>query len=253
MQIVESVLNPACPWKLPRLKWEFPTYPYKKTMVEWRALLARAERGDAEAEYEVASLYDDGCKTHSGKILVSRSARKALEWYRRSAAHGNTSAQTNLGVILSSAKASKEDRREALMWLKRAARTGNGCALHNAAIVYREGGELRRAVYWFRKNAALGDDDAQIQLGIHCYWGRGIRADHSAAIQYWRMATKGENLSEADRDDAFFYLGVAYLEGKGVRSSPRMAQKLLQRANIDNDHPAALRLLNQIEKNSAKR
>jgi TPR repeat protein len=253
MQIAESILNPACPWKLPRLKWEFPKYPYKKTLIEWRALLALAKQGDAEAEYEVAALYDDGCKTRSGKILVRPSGRKALEWYRRSAAHGNTSAQTNLGVILSSAKASKEDRREALMWLKQAARAEYETAIQNTAIVYRENGDLRQAVHWFRKSAALGDDGARIQLGIHCYWGRGIRADHSAAIQYWRMATKGKNLSEAERDDAFFYLGIAYLEGKGVRSSLRMAQKLLQRANIDNDHPAALRLLNQMEKSSAKR
>jgi uncharacterized protein len=252
-EITESVLDPGCPWKLPRLKGQFPKYPYKKTLNEWRALLALAEQGDAEAECNVAGLYDDGCKNRSGKILVRRSARKALEWYRRSAAHGDTSAQNNLGVILSSAKASKEERREALIWLKRAARTGDGCATTNAAIVYREDGDLRRAVYWFRKHAALGDDSARIQLAIHYYWGLGIRADHSSAIRHLRKATKGKNVSDADRDDAFFYLGIAYLEGKGVRSSLRMARKLLQRANVDNDHPAAHRLLNQIAKSPTKR
>lgn len=252
-EITKSVLDPGCPWKLPRLKWEFTKYPYRKTLTEWRALLARAEQGDADAECNVAALYDYGCKTRSGKLLVRRSARKALEWYRRSAAHGDTYAQNNLGVILSSAKANKEDRREALMWLKKAARTGNGCATNNTAIVYREDGDLRRAVYWFKKLAALGDDDALIQLGIHYYWGCGIRADHSASVRYLRKATKGKNLSDADRDDAFFYLGIAYLEGNGVRFSLRMARKLLQRANIDNDHPAAHRLLNQMAKSSTKR
>jgi len=60
-------------------------------------------------------------------------------------------------------------------------------------------------------------------------------------------------MSEADRDDAFFYLGVAYFEGKGVKRSLRIANRLLQRANIDNDHPAAFRLLSQIKKISTGR
>src|SRR5665213_1630925 len=100
-EITESVLDPSCPWEIPRLKWEFPTYTYKKTPNEWRVLLARAKEGDAEAQCHVAGLYDDGCKTGSGKVLVKRSAPKALEWYRRSAARGDTAAQNNLGVLLS--------------------------------------------------------------------------------------------------------------------------------------------------------
>jgi len=252
MEITESVLDSSCPWNLPRLKWEFAPYPYKKTPNEWRALLTRAERGDAEAECTVAALYDDGCKTRAGKLLVRRSARKALEWYRRSAAHGDTSAQTNLGAILSSTKANKQDRLEALMWLRKAARAGVTSAIINAAIMHREDRDLRRAVSWFKKATALGDDYARIQLGIHYYWGRGIRADHSTAVRLLRRATKGKNLSEADRDDAFFYLGIAYLEGNGVRTSLQMAAKLFHRANIDNDHPAARRLLNRIAKRSTK-
>ena len=250
MEITASVIDPAFPWNLPRMRWDFPKYQCKKTPVEWRGLLARAELGDAEAEYNVAALYDDGCKNHSGRILVRRSARKALEWYRRSAAHGDASAQTNLGVILGSPKASIEDRREALMWLKKAARTGSICATNNIAVMYREDGDLRRTVYWFKKLATLGDDDALIKLGIHYYWGSGVRVDHSKAVRYFRKATKGKNLSEADRDDAFFYLGIAYLEGKGVRSSLQMARKLLQRANAENDHPASARILNQMAKSS---
>jgi len=230
------------------MEWGFPKYPYKKTPVEWRDLLARAEQGNADAEFDVGAHYDDGCKTNSGKILVRRSPRRALEWYRKAAAHGDESAQNNLGVILSSAKSSREDRREALMWLKKAATTESQGAINNIAIIHREDGNLRQAVRWFTRLAGLGDDSARIQLGIHHYWGRGIRADHAKAVRYWRKATKGKSLSEADRDDAFFYLGIAYLEGKGVRPSPRMARKCFQRANVDDDHPAARRILNEMAK-----
>jgi len=46
----------------------------------------------------------------------------------------------------------------------------------------------------------------------------------------------------------FFYLGIAYLEGKGVRASIPTARKLFQRANIDNDHPAAHSVLQELRR-----
>jgi hypothetical protein len=79
------VIDSKSPWKLPRVNREFP--PYRCTMgaAEWKALLARAKQGDAEAEWEVAERYDDGCKDKAGKIPVRRSARKRAAWLQRSA------------------------------------------------------------------------------------------------------------------------------------------------------------------------
>jgi hypothetical protein len=56
---------------------------------------------------------------------------------------------------------------------------------------------------------------------------------------------RAKNISEAERDDAFFYLGIAHLEGKGVSMSRATARKLLRRANVDNDHLAAQRVLQE--------
>src|ERR1035441_4863891 len=133
--------------------------------------------------------------------------------------------------------------REALVWLKRAFRGGDSCAPVNIAVTYRETGNLRHAVRWFRKSVALGDDGALIQLGIHCFWGRGVRTNAAAAVRYFRKAAIGKNISEAERDDAFFFLGKAYLEGRGVKLSIPTARRMLKRANVDNDHPAARSLL----------
>jgi TPR repeat protein len=250
----ESVLDPSCPWKLPRLKWEFRKYPYKMTSTEWKALLARAEQGDVEAQCYVAAMFEYGCRNRSGRILVRRSVPRVFEWTRRSAELGSASSQNQLGVILSARGATEANRREAVLWLKRAFRGGDSSAANNLAITYRENGDLRRAVLWFGKAVASKDDDgAYVQLGIHYYWGRGVRPDHEAAVRCFRNAIKGKNIVEAQRDDAFFYLGIAYLEGKGVRPSPRIAQKLLERANKDNDHPSASRLLNRMIKSSTDR
>jgi TPR repeat protein len=245
--IPKSVLNPSSPWKLPRRKFEFPIYPYKTTAAEWRGLLGRAEQGDAEAQWEVAERYFDGCKGKSGRIVVKRSPSKGREWLQRAAKGGCAAAQNHLGVLVGNGEGFVRDRREALMWLKRAFRGTDRCAASNVAITYRESGNFRRAVLWFRKSVAFGDDSARIQLGIYYYWGIGVRRSAVKAIRCFRKAANGRNLSEADRDDSFFYLAIGYLDGNGVKASAKKARRLLRRANVDNDHPAAYSLLSALD------
>ncbi len=239
------VIDPRFPWKLPRVVGEFPPYPYRMSPAEWKALLDKAKQGNPEAEWEVAGRFEDGCKDKNGRILVRRSKRKFAEWLRRAAEHGCAPAQCTLGVRLGYAG---RNPREALLWLERAFRGGVDIAASNIAITHRQKGNFKKAVQWFRTAVASGDDDALIQLGIHYYWGKGVRKNAVAAVRCFRKATKGKNICEAGRDDAFFYLGIAYLEGKRVRASIPTARRLFQRANIDNDHPAAHRVLQELSR-----
>ena len=240
------VVDPKFPWKLPRLNVKWPRYVCTMSFLKWKALLARARRGDPTAEWEVAEHYDDGCKDKLGRIIVRRSARKRAEWLRRAADHGCASAQNNLGVLLGDGDGIKRNPKIALVWLRKAFQAGESYAATSIAITHRQNGNLRRAVHWFQKSVSLGDDDALIQLGIHYYWGTGIRKNASAAVRSFRKATRATNISEAGRDDAFFYLGLAYCEGRGVRPSIPTAKKLLRRANVDNDHPAAKKMLREL-------
>lgn len=215
---------------------------------EWKALLERAKQGDAEAEWGVAERYEDGVKDKKGKVLVRRSTRKAAEWLLRAADHGCASAQNNLGVLLGNKDLGDSDVREAMLLLTSAFRAGESCAASNIAITYRESGDFRKAVEWFRKSIASRDGDSLVQLEIHYYWGKGLRRNPAGAVRLFRKATRAKNISEAGRDDAFFYLGIAYLEGKGVEPSLSAARKLLQRANLENDHPAARRILQNLKR-----
>lgn len=242
------VIDSESPWRVTLNRdWNWPLYTYKMSASEWRALLARAKQGDPEAEWEVADRYGDGCKNHSGKILVKRSRKKAAQWFRRAAEHGLGPAQNTLGVLLSNGDGVRKDVDEALSWLRRAFRAGDACAAQNIAITYRQIGDLRTAVRWFRKSADAGDGDALIQLGIHYYWGKGVRKNPKAAVRCFRIATKAKHISEGGRDDAFFLLGVAYSEGEGVKTSIASARRLFERANVDNDHPAAHKMLLRLE------
>ena len=241
----DTVIDPESPWSVTNRAWSW-TGRYKTSASEWESLLARARKGGREAEWEVADRYADGCEDKRGKVTVRPSPAKAAQWFRRAAEHGSGAAQNNLGILLGNGKGVRKNIKEALVWLRRAIRAGDSCARHNIAITYRENGDLRASVKWFRKAAEADDGDALIQLGIHYYWGKGVKKNPKAAVQYFRTATKTKNITGFGRDDAFFFLGIAYLEGGGVPPSKSTAKKLLQRANIDGDHLAASRMLKKL-------
>ncbi len=240
-----TVIDAESPWRVTQRGWDC-SYSYKTSVSEWQSLLAQARNGDREAEWEVADRYSDGCKDNRGKVTVRRSAAKAAQWFRRAAEHGSGPAQNNLGILLSNGHGVRKNVEEALLWLRKAFRAGNTCAAQNIAITDRENGDLKAAFKWFRRAAGAGDGDALIQLGIHYYWGKGVRRNPRAAVRCFRAATKVKNISGVGRDDAFFFLGIAYLEGRGVQASIPNAKRFFKQANIDSDHAAADQLLSKL-------
>ena len=241
----KPLIDPESPWKVTLRDWNWP-YSYTGSASEWQDLLARAKRGNPEAEWEVADRYADGSKDQTGKVVVKRSRTKAAMWFRRAAKHGSVAAQNALGVLLGDGDWVKKDIDEALTWLRRAFSSGDSCASQNIAITYRQVGELRGAVRWFQRSADAGDGDALVQLGIHYYWGKGVRRNPKEAIRCFRAATRSNRICEAGKDDAFFFLGIAYSEGKGVTASIKNARKFFERANIDNDHRPAKEMLRRL-------
>jgi uncharacterized protein len=243
----ERTIDTKSPWTVTQRCWDW-SYGYTMAVPEWQTLLARAKRGDPEAEWGVADRYADGCKDKRGNITVRRSATKAAQWFRRAAEHGSSPAQNTLGVLLGNGHGTRKNVEEALSWLRKAFQSGNLCAAQNIAMTYRENGDSKAAIKWFRKAGEAGDGDALIQLGIHYYWGKGIRRNPRAAIQCFRRATRAKNISGVGRDDAFFFLGIAYQQGRGVRASTPTARQFFKRANIDGDHQAAGEMLRRLQR-----
>jgi uncharacterized protein len=238
-------INSESPWALTRRRWNW-SYTYKTSLSEWKSPLVRARKGDREAEWEVGDRYADGCKDKRGKVIVRRSAAKAAQWFRRAAERCSAPAQNNLGILLRNGNGVRKNVKGALLWLRKAFRAGDPCAAHNIAITYRENGDVRTAFTWFRRAARAGDGDALIQLGIHYYWGKGVRSNPRAAVRCFRAAIKAKNISGMGRDDGFFFLGIAYYEGRGVKPSMSNAKKFLNQANIDGDHVAADKMLSKL-------
>ena len=88
---------------------------YQAAYEEWLPL---AELGDAEAQYNLGVMYDEGAGIE--KDLV-----KAAGWFRKAADQGFIDAQTNLGMMYYYGQGIPRDHAEAARWFKRAASQGD--------------------------------------------------------------------------------------------------------------------------------
>ena len=94
---------------------------YAAAFREW---LPAAETGNAEAQFNIAVMFQKGRG-------VPADSAEALRWYRRAAWHGHADAQNNLGGMLSRGEGIPEDYVHAHMWFSLAAAQGKQSAQRN--------------------------------------------------------------------------------------------------------------------------
>ncbi len=88
---------------------------YDAAYEEWLPL---AELGDAEAQYNLGVMYDEG----AGR---ERDLAMAAKWYREAAEQGFVDAQTNLGMMYTGGHGVSRDPDAARQWLQKAADQGD--------------------------------------------------------------------------------------------------------------------------------
>lgn len=94
---------------------------YAGALKEWRPL---AEKGNSEAEFNLALLYFDG----KG---VPQDFEQAAQWFETAANEGYTKAQHNLGEMYAIGQGVKKDFVQSYKWLSLCAVSGNEtCASH---------------------------------------------------------------------------------------------------------------------------
>jgi len=88
---------------------------YPAAYEEWLPL---AELGDAEAQYNIAVMYDEGAGRTQDLAI-------AAGWYRKAALQGFLDAQTNLGMMYYHGQGVARDLDEAAKWFRLAADQGD--------------------------------------------------------------------------------------------------------------------------------
>lgn len=162
-------------------------------------LLPLAEAGDAQAQYVLAKLYENGGEG------VMRSLTKAADWYRLAAESGLADAQNNLALLyIQGHGAPRSEERAFELWLD-AARNGHRQAQYNVALAYYQGTGTEQnqaeAAEWFRKGAASGLAESQFALAEMYRLGVGVEEDSGRAL-YWyeRALEQGHERAEAEAE-----------------------------------------------------
>ena len=129
------------------------------TMREW---LPRAEAGDANAQYNLGVIYDQG----KG---VPEDDAEAAKWFRLAADQGDAMAQFNLGLMYSNGEGVEQDFAE--------------------------------AVKWYGMAAEQGDARAQVHLGLLYAQGKGVRQDYVRTYAWWSLAA-AQGVAKAAQNQA---------------------------------------------------
>jgi TPR repeat protein len=158
---------------------------------------ARAEQGDAEAQFNLGFCYDDGRG-------VEKDYGEAVKWYRKAAEQNFAPAQFNLGYCYANGQGVRKDKTEAVKWYRQAADQNYTPAQSNLGWCYDNGCGVAKdyveAVKWYRQAAEQGHAEAQLNLGC-CYAnGQGVARDKVEAYAWLTMAAKADSDAAESRN-----------------------------------------------------
>ncbi|MEZ8098878.1 tetratricopeptide repeat protein [Vibrio bivalvicida] len=181
-----------------------------------------AEKGNPEAQYKLAWLYEDEESPHYNLEL-------AYQWYKKSAEQGNSSAQEALGWMYEDYLSSYQDTEKAMYWYEKAAQQGDMRAQVSFALLksyHTDNGPPERdvAMKWMLEAANQGSIAAYLHLGRFYREGVITPQNYFKAYQFYSMAAKDGN-AKALND-----LGEMYLNGEGVTANRERAVALFKQS-----------------------
>ncbi|MES1929906.1 Sel1 domain-containing protein [Salinisphaera dokdonensis CL-ES53] len=156
-----------------------------------------ADNGNANAQYNMGVLYDEG-------YGVEQDYAKARRWYEKAAAQNYAKAEHNLGIMYQSGHGVEKDSALAAEWFTRAAEHGESAAQNNLAVLYVRGEgvkqDLAEAAKWAAKAAAAGNSSAKNNLPQISQNLPQSRIDGDNVNIRSQPSTRGRVLRQADRN-----------------------------------------------------
>ncbi|MEL3900880.1 MAG: tetratricopeptide repeat protein [Treponema phagedenis] len=132
------------------------------TKSQYLYLSKKAKKGDAESQFMLAKMYDNGEGTAVDK-------NQAFYWYTKAAEQGVAEAQYNLGWMYDNGKGTAVNKKQALYWYTKSAKQGDSFGQNNLGIMYLNGNGIAvdtdKAHHWLSMSAKQGNAMAQYNLG----------------------------------------------------------------------------------------
>lgn len=189
---------------------------------EFADVLSRAEKGDPEAQHQVAFYYRYGWGVEPDLARFSH-------WLRKAASAGHPQAQFSLSVYLRFGDAGDiaVDLKSAEAWLRKAAEAGLDAAQRRLAEDLWDGQYMPKdraeAMVWMRRAAIGGNEQAATWMGKRHEQGEGVATDRIEALAWYLHA--GRCLKERRRRDPSGGYGS---EGEPVVAEERLRKALTQ-------------------------
>ncbi len=184
-------------------------------------MLRQAERGDPDAQYEVAIAYAFGRGTDENE-------ERAVHWYEQATRQGHLLASSDLAFYCHEGRGLLQDTTRAVELWTFAAEQGVDSAQHSLSFVLEEGAVVRkdvtRAMELRHQAAEQGHAAACSSLANNYLYGRHVVRDESKAVELLRYASgKGDSIAE-------FVLASCYFDGLGVERDLQEAEALAKRS-----------------------
>ncbi|HKU09389.1 MAG TPA: tetratricopeptide repeat protein [Bradyrhizobium sp.] len=147
------------------------------------AMVALANKGDAEAQYHVGMMHNNG-------IGTQRDPRQAFEWFQKAAASNDPLGAYKLGCYYDGQGEGvvATDSNEALKYKLVAAKAGYALAQHDVALHYDRQGNSEEAVKWWKMAGDQGHPKALYNLSGSYFQGKGTPKDLSLAYAYYKLS-----------------------------------------------------------------
>lgn len=199
-----------------------------------KALTAKAQAGDAQAQYDLAQVYFDG------QLEQKPDEKTGLSWITKSAEAGNVTAQYDLAVAYRLGHGVKPDAAQALHWYEKAADQGRDEARAFVCEAYTQNATITpdwpKALPYCRTAAEKGDANAQYAMGMAYAEGRGIAPDNALALaDLKKAADQGHAAALTELGQVYMigdlapqdYVEALHLFKKAARRGDRQAVRLL--------------------------
>lgn len=148
-----------------------------------KAMVALANKGDAEAQYHVGMMYNNG-------IGTQQDPRQAFGWFQKSAASNDPLGAYKLGCYYAGQFAGivTTDSNEALKYKLIAAKAGYALAQHDVAVHYAKQENFEEALKWWKMAGDQGFPDALFSLSRSYSAGKGVPRDLSLSYAYFKLS-----------------------------------------------------------------
>ncbi|TNJ33930.1 tetratricopeptide repeat protein [Arenimonas terrae] len=176
----------------------------------------------------VIAVYYIGLTRFRGQCGRSANAEDGAALVEIAAGKGVREAERDMGRILEFGWAGETDLDRALEWYQRSADHGEPHAQWRVGMAYVRG-EGRKpdpvaAVQWFERSAAGEDSDGLTSLAVMHASGEGVPQDFAKALSFYQRA------ADAGSSHAYRGMAVMYLRGEGVDADPVRAWVLYSQA-----------------------